>query len=172
MLLILDEAQTGLCRTGSGTRSNGTGWSRTSDPVQNAGRGTAAGRDHHLGEIEEQAHERGYLFYTTMSHDPLVAAVGLTVLDVLQRDQLAERAGALGGQLRDGLWPSRTGTRWSVTSAAVACYKVLSSCSIGRPSRAPIGSAPGHPALPGARPAHDKSSSCPGSAEPSASHPR
>ena len=34
---------------------------------------------------------------------PLVAAVGLTVLDVLQRDQLAERAGALGGQLRDGL---------------------------------------------------------------------
>jgi 2,2-dialkylglycine decarboxylase (pyruvate) len=54
-------------------------------------------------EIEQAAHDRGFLFFTTHVADPLPAAVGLTVLDVLQRDRLDERARHLGAILRQGL---------------------------------------------------------------------
>lgn len=54
-------------------------------------------------EIEQAAHERGYLFFTTHVSDPLVAAVGVTVLDVLQRDGLDTRASQAGSVLRTGL---------------------------------------------------------------------
>jgi 2,2-dialkylglycine decarboxylase (pyruvate) len=54
-------------------------------------------------EIEERAHERGYLFYTPHVSDQLVAAVGNTVLDVLQRDRMDVRARELGEVLRSGL---------------------------------------------------------------------
>jgi len=54
-------------------------------------------------ELEEAAHDRGFLFFTTHVADPLPAAVGGTVLDVLQRDRLDERARYLGGLLRSGL---------------------------------------------------------------------
>ncbi|ARX89332.1 hypothetical protein SMD44_08819 [Streptomyces alboflavus] len=43
-------------------------------------------------EIEQRAYERGFLFFTTHVSDPLVAAVGNTVLDVLSADKLDERA--------------------------------------------------------------------------------
>src|SRR6185437_748360 len=54
-------------------------------------------------DIEQTAHERGYLFFTTHVSDPLVAAVGNTVLDVLERDELDLRARELGAVLADGL---------------------------------------------------------------------
>jgi 2,2-dialkylglycine decarboxylase (pyruvate) len=54
-------------------------------------------------ELEKAAHDRGFLFFTTHVADPLPAAVGVTVLDVLQRDRLDERALHLGGILRQGL---------------------------------------------------------------------
>ena len=54
-------------------------------------------------ELEQAAHDRGFLFFTTHVADPLPAAVGNTVLDVLQRDRLDERARHLGGILRQGL---------------------------------------------------------------------
>ena len=54
-------------------------------------------------EIEDICHERGFLFYTTHASDPLPAAVGLKVLEVVIRDKLAERARMLGDYLRDGL---------------------------------------------------------------------
>ncbi len=54
-------------------------------------------------EIEATAHERGFLFLTTHVSDPLVAAVGTTVLDVLERDALDVRAAELGARLRAGL---------------------------------------------------------------------
>jgi 2,2-dialkylglycine decarboxylase (pyruvate) len=54
-------------------------------------------------EIEERAHERGFLFYTTHVSDPLVAAVGVTVLDVLEREGLAEESRRKGELLHDGL---------------------------------------------------------------------
>src|SRR5262249_18301387 len=54
-------------------------------------------------ELEGAAHDRGFLFFTTHVADPLPAAVGTTVLDVLHRDRLDERARHLGGILRHGL---------------------------------------------------------------------
>ena len=54
-------------------------------------------------EIEQDAHDRGFLFFTTHVNDPLPAAVGNTVLDVLTRDRLDLRARELGDRLRGGL---------------------------------------------------------------------
>jgi 2,2-dialkylglycine decarboxylase (pyruvate) len=104
MLLILDEAQTGLCRTG-------TWYAFERDGVvpdiltlsKTLGAGLPLAAVVTTAGIEEAAHERGYLFYTTHVSDPLVAAVGNTVLDVLERDGLDEQARAKGELLRAGL---------------------------------------------------------------------
>ncbi|MEG8181198.1 aspartate aminotransferase family protein [Nocardia terpenica] len=104
MLLILDEAQTGLCRTGSWYAFERDGIVPdilTLSKTLGAGLPLAAVLT--SAEIEERAHELGYLFFTTHVSDPLVAAVGNTVLDVLQRDRLDARAAALGDFLRTGL---------------------------------------------------------------------
>ena len=53
--------------------------------------------------IEQKAYERGFLFYTTHVSDPLPAAVGVTVLDVVERDHLIEQAAIRGERLRQGL---------------------------------------------------------------------
>src|SRR4029077_7334855 len=54
-------------------------------------------------EIEDVAAERGFLFYTTHASDPLPAAVGLKVIEIILRDRLTERAALLGKRLKDGL---------------------------------------------------------------------
>jgi 2,2-dialkylglycine decarboxylase (pyruvate) len=104
MLLILDEAQTGLCRTGSWYAFERDGVVPdilTLSKTLGAGLPLAAVLT--SAEIEQEAHDRGFLFFTTHVSDPLVAAVGNTVLDVLTRDRLDERALRLGGVLRQGL---------------------------------------------------------------------
>jgi 2,2-dialkylglycine decarboxylase (pyruvate) len=104
MLLILDEAQTGLCRTGD--------WYAFQDEdvvpdiltlSKTLGAGLPLSAVVTSAEIEQEAHDRGYLFLTTHVSDPLVAAVGLTVLDVLQRDGLDQVAAKHGAFLRSGL---------------------------------------------------------------------
>jgi 2,2-dialkylglycine decarboxylase (pyruvate) len=104
MLLILDEAQTGLCRTGDWYAFEHDGVVPdilTLSKTLGAGLPLAAVLT--SAEIEQQAHERGFLFFTTHVNDPLPAAVGNTVLDVLARDRLDLRARELGGRLRSGL---------------------------------------------------------------------
>jgi 2,2-dialkylglycine decarboxylase (pyruvate) len=104
MLLILDEAQTGLCRTGNWyafERDDVVPDILTLSKTLGAGLPLAAVIT--SAEIEQDAHDRGFLFFTTHVSDPLVAAVGNTVLDVLQRDRLDERAAELGAYLRQGL---------------------------------------------------------------------
>jgi 2,2-dialkylglycine decarboxylase (pyruvate) len=104
MLLILDEAQTGMCRTG-------TWYAFERDGVvpdiltlsKTLGAGLPLAAVITSSEIEQTAHERGFLFFTTHVSDPLVAAVGNTVLDVLERDGLDRRARELGRALTDGL---------------------------------------------------------------------
>ncbi|MGO1052881.1 aspartate aminotransferase family protein [Crossiella sp. CA198] len=104
MLLILDEAQTGLCRTG-------TWYAFERDGIvpdiltlsKTLGAGLPLAAVITSAEIEQEAHDRGYLFFTTHVSDPLVAAVGNTVLDVLERDGLDQRAVRLGEVLRAGL---------------------------------------------------------------------
>ena len=104
MLLILDEAQTGLCRTGDWYAFEHDGVVPdilTLSKTLGAGMPVAAVIT--SAEIEARAHERDFLFFTTHVNDPLPAAVGVTVLDVLERDGLNRRAGELGARLRDGL---------------------------------------------------------------------
>jgi 2,2-dialkylglycine decarboxylase (pyruvate) len=104
MLLVLDEAQTGIGRTGqmfAHERDAITPDVLTLSKTLGAGLPLAAVLT--TAEIEEQAHERGFLFYTTHVSDPLPAAVGLAVLEVVARDQLADRAVQAGERLRRGL---------------------------------------------------------------------
>jgi 2,2-dialkylglycine decarboxylase (pyruvate) len=103
-LLILDEAQTGLCRTGDWYAFQRDGVVPdilTLSKTLGAGLPLAAVVT--SPEIEQIAHERGFLFFTTHVSDPLVAAVGNTVLDVLTEERLDVRAGELGSYLRKGL---------------------------------------------------------------------
>ncbi len=104
MLLILDEAQTGVGRTGhmfAFQRDGVTPDIMTLSKTLGAGLPLAAVMT--TEEIEQKAYERGFLFYTTHVSDPLPAAVGLTVLDVVERDGLVEQAVVRGEQLRQGL---------------------------------------------------------------------
>lgn len=104
MLLILDEAQTGIGRTGTMfacQRDGVTPDILTLSKTLGAGLPLAAVVT--SAQIEERAHERGYLFYTTHVSDPLPAAIGLRVLDVVERDGLVERANVMGERLRNGL---------------------------------------------------------------------
>ena len=104
MLLVLDEAQTGLGRTGTMFAFERDGIVPdilTLSKTLGAGLPLAAVLT--TDEIEEQAHERGFLFYTTHVSDPLPAAVGLKVVEIVIRDQLAARAEQAGARLRAGL---------------------------------------------------------------------
>jgi 2,2-dialkylglycine decarboxylase (pyruvate) len=104
MLLIFDEAQTGLGRTGNLFACERDGVVPdllTLSKTLGAGLPLAAVLA--TPEIEDICYERGFLFYTTHASDPLPAAVGLKVLEVVVRDSLAERARILGDYLRDGL---------------------------------------------------------------------
>jgi len=104
MLLVLDEAQTGLCRTGDWYAFERDGV--VPDVLvlsKTLGAGLPLAAVITSAEVEQAAHERGFLFFTTHVNDPLPAAVGNTVLDVLARDRLDVRAGELGKRLRGGL---------------------------------------------------------------------
>lgn len=104
MLLILDEAQTGVGRTGlmfacerDGVAPDILTLSKT------LGAGLPLSAVVTTAEIEERCHERKFLFYTTHVSDPLPAAVGLKVLEIVQRDRLADRATEAGERLSQGL---------------------------------------------------------------------
>ncbi len=104
MLLVLDEAQTGMGRTGSMFAFERDGVVPdilTLSKTLGAGLPLAAVLT--TDEIEQEAHERGFLFYTTHVSDPLPAAVGLKVVEVVLRDRLAARAAQAGERLLAGL---------------------------------------------------------------------
>lgn len=104
MLLILDEAQTGLGRTGdmfAHERDKITPDILTLSKTLGAGLPLAAMMT--SPEIEARAQDAGFLFYTTHVSDPLPAAIGLAVLDVIRDERLVDRAAASGARLQDGL---------------------------------------------------------------------
>ena len=74
------------------------------DAVEDAGgRAAALGGDDHRMRSPPRRQAREFLFYTTHVNDPLPAAVGLKVLEIVQRDGLAERAKVMGARLAAGL---------------------------------------------------------------------
>ncbi|MGE0725479.1 MAG: aspartate aminotransferase family protein [Alphaproteobacteria bacterium] len=104
MLLILDEAQTGVGRTG-------TMFAFERDGVvpdiltlsKTLGAGLPLSAVMTSDAIAAEAEARGFAFYTTHVNDPLPAAVGCKVLEIVRRDDLPARARALGAQLSAGL---------------------------------------------------------------------
>ncbi|EIN03848.1 dialkylglycine decarboxylase [Punctularia strigosozonata HHB-11173 SS5] len=104
MLLILDEAQTGIGRCGDMFAFEHEGVVpdilTLSKTLGNGLPLSAVVTSHAIGETCRQ---RGFMFYTTHVNDPLPAAVGLKVLDIVIRDNLVERARAKGHILHDGL---------------------------------------------------------------------
>ncbi len=103
MLVIVDEAQTGLGRTGRLFDCEHDGM--TPDFItlsKTLGAGLALSAVITTPEIEDRCFERKFHFYTTHASDPLPAAVGLKVIEIILRDRLADRALEAGQRLRTG----------------------------------------------------------------------
>lgn len=105
MLLIFDEAQTGFGRTGHwfGCQHDGV----VPDILtlsKTLGGGLPLAALVTTDEIEQKAHDNGFTFYTSHVNDPLVAAVGCEVMNVIERDDLIQAATDKGRYLHDGLW--------------------------------------------------------------------
>lgn len=97
MLMLMDEAQTGFGRLGTmfGFEHDGVvpdlvGVSKT------LGGGLPLAATVTTAAIEEDAHRKGFLHVTSHVSDPLPAAAGLAVLDVIAEEGLVDRAAARG----------------------------------------------------------------------------
>ena len=104
MLLILDEAQTGLGRLGAHFAFEQDG--AVPDILtlsKTLGGGLPLSATVTGDDIEAVCHARGFLHLTSHQSDPLPAAVGLAVLEVIERQQLAPRAVEMGACLERGL---------------------------------------------------------------------
>lgn len=104
MLLIIDEAQTGLCRTGDWYAFQHQG---VAPDILTLSKTLGAGLPVSVvvtsEEIEATCSERRFMFTTTHVSDPLAAAVGLTVVRTLEEERYDAVARRLGGRLREGL---------------------------------------------------------------------
>jgi 4-aminobutyrate aminotransferase-like enzyme len=104
MLLIVDEAQTGLGRTGKlfafEHHDVVPDILTLSKPLAN---GLPLSAMVTSTELDTAGRRHGFLFFTTHTNDPLVAAVGNTVVDIVVRDDLATNAKDRGEQLLMGL---------------------------------------------------------------------
>lgn len=104
MLLIIDEAQTSLGRTGAM-------FAFERDDVvpdivllsKTLGAGMAMSSLSTTDAIAETAAAKGFMFVTTHVNDPLPAAVALKVLEVIERDHLIDRSKLLSARLLRGL---------------------------------------------------------------------
>jgi 2,2-dialkylglycine decarboxylase (pyruvate) len=113
MLLILDEAQTGLGRTGhmfaferDGVVPDLLVLSKT------LGAGLPLAAVMTTPAISDACDAREFLFYTTHVNDPLPAAVGAKVVEIVLRDRLADRAAAMGKRLKQGLVDLKSRCEW------------------------------------------------------------
>lgn len=104
MLLIVDEAQTGVGRCGDLFAIN------HEDVVpdiltlsKTLGNGLPLSAVVTSNEIEKVCTERDYCFYTTHVNDPLPAAVGDKVLEIVLRDNLVNNSREIGKLLQAGL---------------------------------------------------------------------
>jgi 2,2-dialkylglycine decarboxylase (pyruvate) len=104
MLLILDESQTAFGRVGANFCFEQDGVVPDFLTVSKTlGGGVPLAAAVTSAAIEEDCYEKGFVHVTSHVSDPLPAAVGLAVLEVLRRERLAERAVVLGERLEAGL---------------------------------------------------------------------
>ena len=101
MLLIFDEAQTAFGRIGKRTGSEYFGVVPDIMTMSKTlGGGLPLAAVSTTAAIENVLHERHFTYYTSHVSDPLVAEVGLAVLDVIEREHLVARAAEMGAYLR------------------------------------------------------------------------
>ncbi len=100
MLLILDEAQTGFGRLGTmfGFESFGVAPDILS-VSKTLGGGIPLGATLTSAEIEEDCYGKGFMHVTSHVSDPLPAAAGLAVIDVIEQEGLVEQARQRGEYL-------------------------------------------------------------------------
>jgi 4-aminobutyrate aminotransferase-like enzyme len=106
MLLIIDEAQTGIGRAGDLFAFMHADNDVVPDVLtlsKTLGNSLPLSAVVASDAIATVCRDRGYLFYTMHVNDPLPAAVGLKVLDVAVRDGLVERSRRLGVRLQAAL---------------------------------------------------------------------
>lgn len=104
MLLIVDEAQTGIGRCGDLFAIDHE--EVVPDIItlsKTLGNGIPLSAVVTSSEIERVCAERDFCFYTTHVNDPLPAAVGDKVLEIVLRDNLVENSRTIGAQLHAGL---------------------------------------------------------------------
>ncbi|KAF5130227.1 2,2-dialkylglycine decarboxylase [Metarhizium anisopliae] len=104
MLLIVDEAQTGVGRCGDFMAINHE--NVVPDILtlsKTLGNGLPLSAVVASDEVASVAAEKGFFFYTTHVNDPLPAAVGDKVLEILFRDNLIEHSRKCGEILHSGL---------------------------------------------------------------------
>ena len=147
MLLIVDEAQTGFGRTGDmfGFERDGI----VPDILtvsKTLGGGAPLGATITSAEIEQRCVENGFLHLTTHVSDPMPAAAGLAVLDVLEEERLPARAATMGavpaGAARGAAGAPRGDRRRARTRAA---RRASSWSPIARRRSRPARSAPPSP---------------------------
>lgn len=103
-LLILGEAQTGLGRLGDWFGFNQDGV--TPDFLtlsKTLGGGLPLAATITSAEIEQGCFESGFIYITSHVSDPLLAAVGLALLEIVREGQLVDRAREMGAYLKSGL---------------------------------------------------------------------
>lgn len=104
MLLIVDEAQTGFGRVGSMFAFEQDGVVPDILTVSKTlGGGVPLGATITSAEIEQRCVDSNFLHLTTHVSDPMPAAAGLAVLDVLAEEDLVERAQKMGSYLTQRL---------------------------------------------------------------------
>ncbi|RFU30820.1 hypothetical protein B7463_g5529, partial [Scytalidium lignicola] len=104
MLLIVDEAQTGLGRCGDmfGFQQDPGMVPDIVTLSKTLGNGMPLSAVVTSDKLADQAKDKGFLFYTTHVNDPLPAAVGLKTLEIVLRDALVERSRRSGEILING----------------------------------------------------------------------
>ena len=104
MMLIFDEAQTAFGRIGHKFAATQLGVTPDIMTVSKTlGGGLALAATITSDEIEQQAHGKGFSYYTSHVSDPLPALAGLAVLETVENENLIERANEMGSHLRSNL---------------------------------------------------------------------
>ncbi|MGI9476090.1 MAG: aspartate aminotransferase family protein [Hyphomicrobiaceae bacterium] len=104
MKLIFDEAQTAFGRLGVATAAEKLGVVPDIMTVSKTlGGGLPLSAAITSTEIEEAAQRAGFTFYTSHVSDPLLANVGIAVLQTITREELMPRAVTMGAYLNKGL---------------------------------------------------------------------
>jgi 2,2-dialkylglycine decarboxylase (pyruvate) len=100
-LLVYDEAQTAFGRLGVRFAAEKLGVVPDIMAVSKTlGGGVPLAATITTDEIEEKAHKAGFTYYTSHVSDPLPAAVGLAVLETIERERLLDRAVEMGAYLK------------------------------------------------------------------------